>query len=138
MSRIDRVSFEFVDILPEELADGVVYISLEHSTVVHKCCSGCGEPVVIGLSPAQWKLIFDGETVSFSPSIGNGSLPCNSHYWIRENKVIWAKPLTAAQTCYSQRADQQDTVAHYAPSKRSWQSKWSVIERVNAWWRSRG
>lgn len=137
MSRVDEVTFEFVDLLPKELADGVLYISLEHRTVVHKCCSGCDERVVIGLSPAQWKLTFDGETISLYPSIGNGALPCNSHYWIRENKVLWAKPLTSAQTRRSQRADRADSAAHYAQREPNRPSKWNLIARVKAYWRSK-
>jgi hypothetical protein len=113
MKRIEDVTFEFVDLLPGELADGIVYVSLEHRTVVHKCCSGCGERVVVNLSPAGWKLTFDGETISLSPSIGNGSLDCNSHYWIRENKVEWSSPLSAAETRRSQAADRSDAVRHY-------------------------
>lgn len=136
MSRVDEVTFEFVDLLPKELADGVLYISLEHRTVVHKCCSGCGERVVVGLSPAQWKLTFDGETISLSPSIGNGELACNSHYWIRENKVLWSKPLTSTQTRRSQLGDREDTVAHYAQREPSRPSKWNLIERLKARWRS--
>src|ERR1700729_2292396 len=98
MKRVDDVKFEFVDLLPSELVEGIVYVSLEHRTVVHKCCSGCGERVVLNLSPAGWKLTFDGETISLSPSIGNGSLECNSHYWIRQNKVEWSSPLSAGET----------------------------------------
>src|SRR5580700_10077668 len=113
MSRIDAVTFEFVDLLPNELAEGVVYVSLENRTVVHKCCSGCGERVVVDLSPAGWKLTFDGETISLSPSIGNGSLACNSHYWIRENRVVWAKPLTSLETQRSQLADRSAAVTHH-------------------------
>lgn len=136
MSRIDEVTFEFVDLLPKELADGVVYISLEHRTVVHKCCSGCGERVVVGLSPAQWILTFDGETISLSPSIGNGALLCNSHYWIRENKVLWAKPLTPTQTRRRQRADREVAAGHYAQRERGGPSKWNLIERLEVRWRS--
>lgn len=117
MSRVDEVTFEFVNLLPPTLEDSVVYISMEHRTVVHNCCSGCGERIVLGLSPAQWKLTFDGETISLSPSIGGGALACNSHYWIQENKVIWSKPLTANQTRRSQLADRRDAVAHHEPEK---------------------
>jgi hypothetical protein len=124
MSRIDTVSFEFVDLLPPVLTDGVVYVSLEHRAVVHKCASGCGERVVLGLSPAQWSVTFDGETISLDPSIGNGVLPCNSHYWIRENRVIWAKPLTALQTQWSQLADRDGLVSHHAPERAPW---WRLV-----------
>jgi hypothetical protein len=130
VSRIDRVTFEFVDLLPPVLAEGVVYISLEHRTVVHNCASGCGQRVILGLSPAQWSLTFDGETISLNPSIGTGSLPCNSHYWIRNNQVIWARPLTASQTMRSQRADRDALVAHHEPDPIPW---W----RLSAHWRRR-
>ncbi len=123
MSRIDRVTFEFIDLLPPKLVDGVVYISIEHRTIVHNCCSGCGERVVNAIGPAEWKLIFDGETISLHPSIGNGALACNSHYWIRNNWVVWAKTLTAEQTRRSQLNDRDDIVEHYKPSrlnKRHW------------------
>jgi Family of unknown function (DUF6527) len=46
--------------------------------------------VVTPFSPTDWKLTFDGETVSLHPSIGNWSFKCRSHYWIRENEVHWA------------------------------------------------
>ena len=41
------------------------------------------------LSPTDWKLIFDGESISLDPSIGNRSFARKSHYWIRRNKVRW-------------------------------------------------
>jgi len=34
--------------------------------------------VVTPLSPTGWSLIFDGETVSLYPSIGNWNFPCRS------------------------------------------------------------
>lgn len=132
MSRVDSVTFEFVELLPPKLIDGVVYISIEHRTVVHNCCSGCGERVVNGLGPAEWKITFDGETISLDPSIGNGALACNSHYWIRNNRVMWAKPLTKEETRRSQLADRGDLVDHYdkpeTPKRRWW---WPFGRRAN-------
>ena len=132
MKRVNDVTFEFVDLLPGELVEGVVYVSLEHRTVVHKCCSGCGERVVLNLSPAGWRLTYNGETISLSPSISNGSLDCNSHYWIRENKVVWYSPLTASETRRSQESDRSDAVRHHdkPDSKSHWQ-------RARARWRKR-
>ena len=85
------ISFEFVEFIPEHLEDGVVYISTKYSTAMHKCCCGCQEEVVTPLSPVDWQLIFDGKTISLYPSIGNWGLKCQSHYWIRKNKVIWSE-----------------------------------------------
>jgi uncharacterized protein DUF6527 len=64
---------------------------------VHKCCCGCGREVVTPLSPRGWKLIFDDRTVSLYPSIGSWGLPCQSHYFITNNKVVWAQRWTKKQ-----------------------------------------
>ncbi|GAO01298.1 hypothetical protein PSR1_00151 [Anaeromyxobacter sp. PSR-1] len=87
---MSAVVHRFVDQVPEDLEDGVVYVSIPFSTVIHKCCCGCGHEVVTPLSPHGWQLIFDGQSVSLHPSIGNRALPCRSHYWIKNNRVHWA------------------------------------------------
>jgi hypothetical protein len=86
-----KLSHRFVTSIPDVLEDGVVYVSIEFATAIHKCCCGCGEEVVTPFSPTDWKLIFDGKTISLDPSIGNWNFPCQSHYWIRRNKVVWAR-----------------------------------------------
>jgi hypothetical protein len=85
------VRHEFTDIIPDKLEDGVVYISIPYATVLHLCCCGCRSEVVTPLSPADWSFTFDGQSVSLSPSIGNWSFPCQSHYWIKRNKIQWAQ-----------------------------------------------
>ena len=77
------ISHEFVDVIPGHLDEGILYICIPYTTAVHKCFCGCGHEVVTPLAPRQWSLIFDGETISLTPSIGNWSFPCRSHYWIR-------------------------------------------------------
>lgn len=81
------LTHEFVKFAPETLEDGVVYVSIDFATAVHACCCGCGNRVVTPLSPRDWKLNFDGETISLRPSIGNWNFPCRSHYWITHNGV---------------------------------------------------
>lgn len=86
-----RLRHEFVDYIPHQLDDGVLYVSIRFGTVVHRCACGCGEEVVTPLGPAEWKLSYDGRTVSLTPSIGNWSFPCRSHYWIEEGNVRLAR-----------------------------------------------
>jgi hypothetical protein len=86
----EALTYEFVEFIPDSLREGTIYISVKFATVVHKCCCGCGNEVVTPLSPTDWKLIFDGVSVSLDPSIGNWSFDCRSHYWIRGNRVRWA------------------------------------------------
>ena len=81
----------FVEIIPDAVEDDVLYISLKYCTAIHKCVCGCGNEVVTPISPMDWKLIFDGKTVSLSPSIGNWSFNCQSHYWIKRNEIVYAR-----------------------------------------------
>jgi hypothetical protein len=90
MNRRKEISHEFVEFVPAELASGVLYVSFEYGTASHLCCCGCGNKVVTPLSPTDWRVIFDGESVSLDPSIGNWSFDCQSHYWIVRGKVRWA------------------------------------------------
>ena len=87
------ITFKFVEFIPPILEDMTIYISIPYTTTVHKCCCGCGKKVVTPLSPTDWKLIFEGKTISLDPSIGNWSFDCQSHYWIRNNTVLWADRL---------------------------------------------
>ncbi|MEQ6390327.1 DUF6527 family protein [Bacillaceae bacterium S4-13-58] len=85
------VEHEFVDFIPGKLKPNTIYISIVYNTVVHSCACGCGEEVVTPLSRSDWKLTYNGETVSLHPSIGNWSFSCRSHYWIRDSRVVWAE-----------------------------------------------
>ncbi|HWR38072.1 MAG TPA: DUF6527 family protein [Patescibacteria group bacterium] len=89
-----EIAFKFVEFIPPTLEEMIVYISIPYTTAVHKCCCGCGKQVVTPISPTDWKLIFDGKTVSLDPSIGNWNFKCQSHYWIRNNTVLWANRLS--------------------------------------------
>ena len=70
---------KFVEFIPSEIEENVIYISIEYDVAKHKCACGCGAIIVTSISPARWRLTYDGETVSLSPSIGNWSHPCKSH-----------------------------------------------------------
>jgi hypothetical protein len=66
-------------------------VSITYATVLHKCGCGCDNEVVTPLSPSDWQLTFNGEAISLFPSIGNWSFSCRSHYWIKNNEVVWVK-----------------------------------------------
>lgn len=91
MTRRYSLNHEFVDHIPDALTDGVLYVSILFATAVHRCCCGCGNEVVTPLDPTDWRLTFDGNSVSLCPSVGNWSFDCQSHYWIRHNQVMWAR-----------------------------------------------
>ena len=91
---IALVQPRLVVVVPEAPETGVLYVSVEYATTLHLCVCGCGHEIVLGISPDDWQLCWDGQTVSVSPSVGNWSLPCQSHYFIRRNRVVWAPPLS--------------------------------------------
>jgi hypothetical protein len=115
--RQNTVKHEFVDEIPAELIDGTIYVSIEFETVVHRCCCGCGSKVVTPLSPTDWKLTFDGETVSLDPSVGNWSYPCRSHYFIERSRVVWAPPWSRDQIQAGRARDTASTAAYYGANR---------------------
>ncbi len=92
-----HLSHQFGEFIPEQLNDGVLYISQRYGTAAHRCCCGCGEEVITPLTPTDWSLRVDANKVTLHPSIGNWSFACQSHYWIRRSKVIWADKMSQQQ-----------------------------------------
>lgn len=80
---------QIVHRIPENLQPGLLYVCFDCNVVAHLCACGCGEKVVLPIDPQFWSVRYDGETVTLSPSIGNYQYHCKSHYWIKENRVIW-------------------------------------------------
>lgn len=92
-----KISHCFVEFIPEKLEENIIYISIEYATATHKCFCGCGLEVVTPFTPTDWKLIFDGVSISLYPSIGNWSFPCKSHYWLENNTVYWSEKWSKAK-----------------------------------------
>jgi len=109
---------EFVEFIPEQLEDGVIYISQQYRTVTHRCCCGCGKEVVTPLGPTEWALQVVCGAVTLHPSIGNWSFPCRSHYWICNGQVVWAGSMTKQQIEYGRRLDQRKRDAYFAEANR--------------------
>ena len=96
--RHESLRVEFCKHIPENLEQGVIYISMEYHTSIHLCaCGWCNQQTVLPFHPLHlstgWIMeskVVDGETlVTFIPSVGNWQFPCKSHYYIRENKIVW-------------------------------------------------
>ena len=104
---------KFVEFIPEKVEEGVLYISIEYCTTIHKCVCGCGNEVVTPLSPTDWKLEFNGKSVSLHPSIGNWNFDCQSHYWIRNNKIEFADRWTEREIRLSRENDLERKTEHF-------------------------
>lgn len=114
MTRLDSLHHDFVEFIPDKPRAGTLYISIPYTTAVHLCACGCEREVVTPLSPTDWKLTFDGETVSLSPSIGNWSFECQSHYWIEYDRIRWAGRMTREQIDAGRVADSLAKEQHHA------------------------
>ena len=145
MKQRSSLRHEFVDNIPEELADHTMYISIPFATVVHKCCCGCGNEIVTPLSPTDWTLSFDGDSISLDPSIGSWSLDCRSHYWIERNAIRWAgswsperiqagrmSDRSAKDRLYQEKANLSEEATLSAPEGDS--APQGIWRRFLAWW----
>lgn len=106
-------TFQFVEFMPKALDEGVLYVSMTYATASHLCFCGCGKKVVTPLSPTDWQMTFDGDTVSLDPSVGNWSYACRSHYILHGNRIIWAGSMSAGQIRAIRENDARDKVRYY-------------------------
>jgi hypothetical protein len=70
------------------------------------------------LSPTDWKLTFDGQSISLDPSIGNWSFPCQSHYWIKEDRVRWAPRWSQQEIDAGRRHDHKAKEQYFGMGKQ--------------------
>lgn len=113
MIRYHHLQHRFTEHIPENTEPGLLYISMEYGTAVHLCCCGCGSEVVTPFTPTDWKMTFDGETVSLCPSIGSWTLPCRSHYVIDRGRVREAPSWSNEQIAAERQRDKRAKHQHY-------------------------
>lgn len=71
-----------------DMQENHIYISRMYKTAVHRCLCGCGLLTITPLYAGGWQLAeSDAGKITLTPSIGNFSYPCNSHYIITDNKA---------------------------------------------------
>lgn len=87
-----KMELRRVKYIPPQLERGVLYVSQEFGAAAHLCACGCGAKVRTPLTPTDWSLEVAEAGPTLSPSVGNWQLPCRSHYWIVEGKVVWEGP----------------------------------------------
>lgn len=128
-----RLPHEFVEYIPDTLNEGKLYISMQFATAIHKCCCGCGIEVVTPFSPTDWKLIFNGVSVSLTPSIGNWNFKCRSHYWIKEGQIVWAGDMSSNQITIGRKHDQLRKVEHF--NQQNVGTLKNVWRAILNWWK---
>ncbi len=81
-----------VKFMPKKKEPDTIYISKDYGVSIHLCACGCGTEAVLPFNQKgvkeKWKLTEREGKVTFKPSILNTG-KCKSHYFIRNNKVVW-------------------------------------------------
>lgn len=93
--------------MPKVKEHGILYISRKFKLAIHLCACGCGIQTVMPFYDGElndndgWKMTtkkIEGTTeadrpydftVTLRPSVGNQKFPCQSHYYITDNKIQW-------------------------------------------------
>lgn len=91
MIKIFEIKPAYSDHIPEELKEGILYISEKYEVAIHLCACGCGGKTVTPLGAGEWNIVKNGDSVTLRPSIGNwaGENPYHAHYFITDNKIEW-------------------------------------------------
>lgn len=83
-----QLKTEEVDVMPEQMVDGIIYVSRKYGIAIHLCACGCGIQTVTPFKgPNSWTLTDGINGITLRPSIGNQQFPCKSHYWITDGVV---------------------------------------------------
>lgn len=108
-----KIRHEFVEFIPKEREEGVLYVSIPYATAVHNCFCGCRTKVVTPISPVGWQLTYDGEAVTLWPSVGNWAFSCRSHYFIKQDSVVWADDMSEDEIAWGRLRDKAAREAHF-------------------------
>lgn len=84
IKKVDLIH-EYVETMPKVMQQGVLYISAKYHTAIHLCLCGCGQQTVTPLNENGWSLFDVGNKITLTPSVGNYSFDCKSHYIITKS-----------------------------------------------------
>lgn len=118
---------EFVERVPTNIEQGVIYISTSVNTAIHLCPCGCKTEIVTPLDPDEWSFTYDGETITLYPSVGVWGAECKSHYWIKKSKVEWSRMYSNTEieeVRASERRQKSDKSTQDKGAKSWWRLKW--------------
>lgn len=95
-AKCDEFDFELSYKTPKDAAirPGVLYIGRISHEIKFYCPCGCGTIITLPTSgKTNRSVMIDGNeaTVTIEPSFRHDDLPCKSHYFIRDNKVLWVQ-----------------------------------------------
>lgn len=123
---------KFVDRVPSEIEEGIIYISTSVNTAIHLCPCGCKTEIVTPIDPSEWNFTYDGETITLHPSVGVWGAECKSHYWIRKNNIEWSRTYTDKEIDEVRKLERAENNQYYIQLKSEYNpdSKESLLRRL--------
>jgi hypothetical protein len=129
--KVNVIRPQYVESFPGDLEDGVLYISRKFRTACHRCCCGCGTKIITPIRPTEYRLTEREGLVSLHPSVGNWNHPCESHYVIRDNCVLWAEGMTKAAIARGRAFDEAEKAQYFSQRRVGWwRNVWGWITRL--------
>ena len=109
---------KFFSRIPFEIEEGIIYISTDVNTIVHLCPCGCKTEIITPIDPTEWKLTYDGETITLYPSVGVWGAQCKSHYWITKNKIEWARTYSKKEIDEVRKSEEMERKRDYKKMRK--------------------
>lgn len=125
-----KIELQHVHYMPKDLKPGVLYVSEEFGIAAHLCPCGCGSKIRTPLGPTDWTLEETRNGPTLKPSVGNWQIPCQSHYWIAEGKIVWSTKWTSDQIAAGYRAEEARRNKYYADLDRK---RGGILRRLWNW-----
>ncbi len=82
------------------------------------------------IGPTDWAMEETPAGPTLEPSVGNWQLPCKSHYFIREGRIVWASAWTPEQITAGRQAEKQRHRAYFEDRARQ---RGNVLQRAWRW-----
>lgn len=131
--KVSAITLQRVEYMPKELQPGILYVSDKFGTAAHLCACGCGQKIRTPLGPTEWSVKEVAGRPSVWPSVGNWQKACQSHYIIRDGKIIWCGQWSLEQIAAGRAGEQERRKAHYGAmyaDKSLWQRFWQWIKSL--------
>ncbi len=130
MQKLNKIKLLRVHYIPKFLEPGVLYVSEEFGAALHLCACGCGLKVSTPIGPTDWAIEETPAGPTLEPSVGNWQLPCKSHYFIREGRILWAGAWTPKQITAGRQAEEQRHRAYFEDRAHK---RGSLLQRAWRW-----
>lgn len=79
--------------LPKKLGAAIYIVGIDiPKWAVLECPCRCGERIDVNLMRARrpvWRLLAEHGKVTLQPSLWVPADKCGSHFWVRDNRIIW-------------------------------------------------